>query len=194
MTVNPNYRIPNFSRTVIVGPICAGKTTLAHILSDTLKIHHIELDALYWRDGWKQATPTDFRYCVDLATRGHSWIADGNYAQVRSMLLSRATLLVWLNFPFRIVLSRALIRSFFRAWRKTPLFSENYESFRRTLFSKDSILFPLCRDYNRLKIEYKEIYQNSSTASYNIVELCSQKDISRLIEKADKTVHMTSKQ
>jgi len=63
-------------------------------------------------------------------------VADGNYSRARSLLWPRASAVVWLNYPFRIVLARALRRTVVRGVTREELWSGNRESLRLAFLSR----------------------------------------------------------
>ena len=140
-------------RVVVIGSSCSGKTTLARRLAEALGCEHIELDALYWGPGWSEAPREAFRAAVEERLAGDRWVMDGNYSVVRDVVWSRATDAIWLNYPFPIVLGRALVRTLRRIVLREELFGGNRESFRRAFLSRGSILWwvmkQLCRGSSR---------------------------------------------
>jgi adenylate kinase family enzyme len=103
--------IARFHRVVVVGTSCAGKTTFARHLATALNAPHVELDSLYWGPNWTPVPLEQSRAATDAATAGPRWVCDGNYAMVRDITWRRATALVWLNFSFPVVFTRALRRT-----------------------------------------------------------------------------------
>ena len=88
---------------------------------------HVELDALNWEPNWTTA-PTDvFRRRVTEAVRGDRWIVDGNYSDVRDVVWSRATALVWLDYSLARTLGRLFWRTFRRVFTREDLWSGNRE-------------------------------------------------------------------
>ena len=57
--MNEKYRIGK--KIVVVGPTGGGKTTFAVKLSQSINIKHYELDSLFWRPGWVESIPEEFR-------------------------------------------------------------------------------------------------------------------------------------
>ena len=99
----------DLSRVVVVGTSCSGKTTLARRLAGILGAQHVELDALYWGREW---TPRlDFPKAVSAAVQQERWVIDGNYSAVRDLIWRRCTAIVWLDYSFARVFSRALRRT-----------------------------------------------------------------------------------
>ena len=101
----PGY---DLQRVVVVGTSCSVKTTLANSLSEKLSSPHIELDAIHWLPDWVPRPSEEFRKLTNVAIAKESWVVDGNYSNsVRDLVWPRATALVWLNYPFRVVFWRA---------------------------------------------------------------------------------------
>ena len=138
----------DLTRTIVVGTSGAGKTTFARQLAVRLGQPCIELDALYWAADWQPKPADEFIRLVDEAVAQPSWVVDGNYTAIRDRLWLRATTVIWLNYPLRIVLWRAFIRSLRRYLTQEPLWHGNRESLRRIL-SKDSILVWVVTTYHR---------------------------------------------
>src|SRR4051812_15248546 len=86
-------------RIVVIGTSGSGKTTLARRLAAKLGSPHVEIDALNWGPNWTAATAEQLRAKVEQALAGDGWVVDGNYSRVRSYIWSRATTLVWLDYP-----------------------------------------------------------------------------------------------
>lgn len=128
-------------RVVIVGCSGSGKSTLAAALSQRWQVPHIELDELYWLPGW-QARPADaFRETVREGTRGERWVVAGNYIAVRDLIWPRATTIVWLDYGLAVALTSVTRRTVWRAWHQALVCNGNRESWQRTLFSRDSMLW-----------------------------------------------------
>ena len=102
-------------RVVVVGTSCSGKTTLARQLSRVLEAPHVEMDAIHWMPGWQERPVDEVRRMAGEAAAAERWVMDGNYSAVRDIVWGRATAVVWLNYPFRVVLWRCLRRTITRA-------------------------------------------------------------------------------
>jgi hypothetical protein len=89
-----------YKRIVVVGTTSSGKSTLAERLANKLEHDFIELDALHWEPGWKDAPLDVFRERVETATRARAWVVAGNYSSARDIVWSRAEAVVWLDYPF----------------------------------------------------------------------------------------------
>ncbi len=129
-------------RIAVRGPTGSGKTTVARQLGHRLGLPVIELDALFHQPNWEPTPEEEFRQKVldALGKCPDGWVCDGNYGMVRDIVLPRADTVVWLRLPFRVAYWRLLKRTISRAWTKEPLWGTNYESWRMTFLSRDSIL------------------------------------------------------
>lgn len=96
-------RLPQ--RIAVVGTSGSGKTTLAGRLSQLLGIPHVEFDALYWGPNWTPPDRAVFREQVIRLLAADRWVACGNYASIRDVTYARADTIVWLDYPFALVLA-----------------------------------------------------------------------------------------
>jgi adenylate kinase family enzyme len=160
----------------VVGTSCPGKTTFARHLVTTLSTHNIELDSLYWGPHWTPVPLEQFRAATDAATSEPRWVCDGNYSIVRDITWRRATALVWLNYKFRVVFTRALRRTIGRCAMRTELFAGNRETIRQSFLSRDSILWWVVKTHRPRQHEYPKLIQDPEHAHLHVVELRSPVD------------------
>lgn len=120
------------ARILVAGTSGSGKSTLARRISGTLSIPYFELDALHHGPSW---TPRpEFAEEVAGLTRGGGWVTEWQYASVRELLAERAELLVWLDLPRRVVMTRVARRTLARRLRRTELWNSNQEPPLHTIF------------------------------------------------------------
>jgi adenylate kinase family enzyme len=160
-------------RIAVIGTTGSGKTSLAHLISERLGIPHVELDALNWEPGWKEAPIATFRERVARALSADAWVADGNYSKVRDIVWSRADTLVWLDYPLPLILRRLVGRTFRRVTSQEELWSGNRESLRTALFSRDSLLIWALKTYRRRRREYPALVGRPEYERLNLVRLRS---------------------
>jgi adenylate kinase family enzyme len=148
----------DLQRVVVLGTSGAGKTTFARELAQRLKCPHVELDALHWRKNWTACEPELFRTQVEEATAGPQWVIDGNYTKVRDLVWGRATVAIWLNYPFWVVFSRAWRRTCRRVATGELIHNGNRETFRGAFLSWDGIPLWVLRTHHRRRRELPALF------------------------------------
>jgi adenylate kinase family enzyme len=130
-------------RILIKGGSGAGKSTLGRQLSARLGLPWVELDALHHGPNWTAASAAELRAKVLAALDdGAGWVVDGNYeSKLGTLILDRAELIVWLDLPLHIKLSRLVSRTARRYVSQEELWNGNRESLRGAFFDADA-LFP----------------------------------------------------
>src|SRR5262245_36023374 len=99
---------PDLNRIAVVGTTGSGMSTFSRRLSGALGLPHIELDALFWKQNWEQTTDEEFSSAVNSAVSQPRWIVDGNRSRARHIIWSRATTLIWLDYPLTRTFPRLL--------------------------------------------------------------------------------------
>jgi len=170
-------------RIAVVGATGSGKTTLAKMLSERLGIPHVETDAIYWGKNWTPISIEIFRQRMDAATQGDRWVIDGNYSKVRDLVWGRADTLVWLDYPFWLVLWRLLGRTVPRVFSGEELWNGNRETLGAAFFSRDSLFAWLLQSYPRQKRTYPLIVQQLEYAHLEFIRLKSPAQANRWLLK-----------
>jgi adenylate kinase family enzyme len=166
----------DLSRVSVIGTSCSGKTTFARDLASKMGSPHLELDALYWKPNWSGTADDEFRAAVDSATKGADWVVDGNYRVANEIVWTRATTIVWLNYPFPLVFHRALRRTIQRVVRGDLLFAGNRETFRYAFLSRQSILLWVITTHRRRKRQYRALLMRDPAAKPATVVLRSPRE------------------
>jgi adenylate kinase family enzyme len=131
---------PTPRRIAVIGTSGSGKSTLARQIAATTGVPHIELDALFHQPGWVPAPPDVFRASVSAAVAAPAWVTDGNYSSfLRDIIWPAAHEIVWLDYPFRIVIWRLFLRTVRRGIRREVLWNGNREQLRGNFLSRDSL-------------------------------------------------------
>ncbi len=90
---------------------------------------HIELDSLWWRQGWTHVSAAELAENVAALLDHHDdgWIVDGNYLEDVGPLTvwPRAEVLIWLDLPRAVAFRRAVLRTFRRAATRQPLWDDH---------------------------------------------------------------------
>ncbi|MEV0719164.1 AAA family ATPase [Asanoa sp. NPDC050611] len=118
--------IPHRPRRVLVaGTSGSGKTTVARRIAATLRLPHIEIDALFHGPDW---TPLpSFENEVDRFREREEWVTEWQYSKVRARLAERADLMVWLDLPRAQVMRQLVRRTVARRIRREKLWNGNVE-------------------------------------------------------------------
>jgi adenylate kinase family enzyme len=128
-------------RALVLGSSGAGKTRFARTLAERVGATHVELDAIYHQPNWQSLPDEDFRAVVSELANGTSWVIDGNYWAVRSLIVARATTIVWLDYRKSRVMCQVLRRSVFRGLLHSELWNGNRESPRAWMRSDHPIRY-----------------------------------------------------
>ena len=176
--------IQDTSRIVVIGSSCAGKTTLAKVLAEKLKVTHIELDAIHWKVDWVSWEGEEFRELTSKAITDEQWVADGNYSAVRDLVWRRATTIIWLNYSFPALFWRALSRTSKRVFYKEIMYSGNRESFNRAFLSSDSIILWVIKSNfgkNSKRQRYPGYFKKPEFSHLEVIEIKNQKEADSLL-------------
>lgn len=144
-----------YKRIVVIGTTSSGKSTLAERIAKRFNLSFIELDALHWEPNWREAPVEVFRERVSSAVQAPAWIVAGNYHVVRDLVWPKAEAVIWLDYPFFVILGQLLQRTFKRWWTRELLWGTNRDTFwiHFKLWSKESLIHWLLTTYWRRKRE-----------------------------------------
>jgi adenylate kinase family enzyme len=149
-------------RAVVIGSSGSGKSTFAARLAAACDLARIELDALNWGPNWTNRSADDpalFERLVDAAVAAPRWVSDGNYRLAMTRILPRATHLIWLDYPRRVVMRRVIGRSFVRALGRQELWpgTGNREEFHRWLDKEHPIRWAW-DTFERRRAQYEVLF------------------------------------
>ena len=151
----------------------SGGTTVGHEIATRLDVPFHELDAIFWLPHWGRPDPDEFRARVSEIVDTEAWVIDGSYQSwLGQLVLERADVVVWLDPPVRVWLSRLVSRTFQRVVTRESLWGTNRETIRGALFSRDSLLVFTARHYRSRRRTYPERF-----AAYTLVRLRTQPEI-----------------
>lgn len=174
------------SRIQVVGPSCAGKSTLAEELARRIGAPFVELDALFWKPGWTEPHEEEFAEKLRTATSGVSWVLAGNYFRHTSELLwVDVETVIWLDFPLRTVLPRIIRRSWRRSRDKELLWGTNYERFWPQLkaWSMDSLIGYAIRRHRQYGMRLTGAMRDPRFGHIRWVRLRSAKEVDRWLSQ-----------
>ena len=126
-------------RVLVYGVTGSGKTTLAERISGITSLPWYSVDELTWEPGWVEVSHDEQRRRISAICEQPEWILDSAYGVWRDIPLSRAQLVVALEYPRWISLQRLVRRTIARARNGTLICNGNTESLKRAV-SRDSIV------------------------------------------------------
>ena len=126
--------MPAARRILVAGRPGAGKSTLAMQIAEAAGLPYVELDALHHGPSW---TPRpEFDHDVLALATSDGWVTEWQYPQARPVLAAHADLLVWLDLPVRVTMTRLSRRTVSRVRHRTELWAGNTEPPLRTIFTE----------------------------------------------------------
>jgi adenylate kinase family enzyme len=169
-------------RVAVVGSVGCGKSTLARELARRAKLPYVELDALRYQANWtKTAERAYYDDVVRVAGTGE-WLIDGNYEITRDIVWVRAQLLVWLDYPLRLVLWRLLRRTVKRLLTREVFANGNRENFWR-LFGRDSIFLWALRSHGPRRKKFAKLLATTRYAHLRVLRFYSPREVDAWLAK-----------
>ncbi|MDF1755986.1 MAG: adenylate kinase [Verrucomicrobiales bacterium] len=171
----------------VIGTSGSGKTTFSRALADKLEVPCIELDALFWKANWEMSGDEEFVAKIAQCLEGDGWVLDGNYTRTIPVKWKEVDTVIWLDYPFRVTFYRALKRAVGRSLRGTEIWpgTGNRESFRKTFFSRDSVLLWTITSYGKVRKQYREMIGDPQYESIQFVHLTSPAAARRFLAALD---------
>ena len=171
--------LAGLQRINVIGTAGSGKSTFSRALSAKLDLPHIEMDKLYWLPHWREPKFEDFASKILEVANEEYWILDGNYSRTTTIKWTRANAVFWLDFPFTTTLFRVLKRSLSRAVTQEEIWpaTENRESFKRTFFSRRSIILWAASTHRRNRRKYTRLLQDPTYKKVQFFRLRNSNDI-----------------
>jgi adenylate kinase family enzyme len=169
-------------RVVVVGTTGSGKTTTARRIAEAIGGTHIELDALHWRANWTEASAEEFRALVHNAIAAPSWAVDGNYrSKAADLIWTAADTLIWLDYPFPLVMWRLFRRTVRRVRTQEELWAGNRERWKEQFLSGDSLFLWAVKTHRKHRREYPEWLGRPEFAHLRVVRARRPRDAERFV-------------
>lgn len=146
----------NPSRVLFYGVTGSGKSSAARAYAAASGLPEISADDdIGWLPGWQQRSVEHQRLlAADVASRDR-WVLDSAYGFWRDIVVPRAELVVALDYPRWLSLSRLVRRSVRRVVTRQPVCNGNVETLAR-LLAKDSIFYWHFNSFARKRRVFKE--------------------------------------
>ena len=155
----------------VVGTSGSGKSTAAKEIAKLLSLKHVEIDDLLWLPNWTKRDPSELQSLLQEELSKGSVVMDGNYAS-KGISPSPGDVLVFLDYPRWLVISRLTRRSLARVILRKELWSGNREEFR-FLISPDPELNPILFAYlthAERHSRYTQLIQDSTHTENYIIK------------------------
>ncbi len=170
-------------RVNVIGTTGSGKTTLAKAIAEAIDAPHIELDALHWEPGWTEAETDVFRARVERAIDIPAWVVDGNYrGKLGSLVHERADTIVWLDYPFRVVVTQLFTRTVRRTRSGEVLWGTNRERFREQFMSRESLFVWAIKTHWRHRRDYPAWLSRPELSHVRVVRLSHPRATARYLD------------
>jgi adenylate kinase family enzyme len=148
-------------RILVYGVTGSGKSTLAAQIAERLQLPWHPVDDLAWEPGWVQVPVDVQRARIAAICEGPEWVLDSGYGSWRDIALARADLVVGLDLPRRVSLSRLVRRTVRRLLSGTEVCNGNKESLRAVL-GPESIVRWHFRSFSRKRRTMRQWHADPS--------------------------------
>lgn len=136
-------------RVLLYGVTGAGKSTAALAAGERLGLPvHLVDDEIGWLPGWEMRETDQQRALAARIVTEEDWVLDTAYGAFRDVVLPRTQVVLALDYPRWLSLSRLLRRTARRWVTREPVCNGNVETLGQVL-SRDSILLWHFRSYRR---------------------------------------------
>jgi adenylate kinase family enzyme len=170
-------------RVLVYGVTGSGKSVLARRVAARLGLPYVEVDELTWEPGWVPVADEIQRERIMAICAGDRWVLDHAYGKWLDVPLARADLVVGLDLPRLVSLTRLVRRTLRRIVRRTPTCNGNVESFREIFLKSDSILLWHFKSFAGKRARIRRWAADPSFPS--IVVLRSSVDVERWVASLD---------
>ena len=163
----------------VIGTSGSGKSTVARGISQKLNIPYIQLDALFWCADWQGTPDALFFAKIEETLAGKSdWVIDGNYKRTQSIKWRDVDTIIWVDYSFMRTLYQAVRRAAVRAWQQDEIWAGtgNRETFRKSFFSRDSIILWTLKTYQKNRRQYEALLTDTHWQHVRFVRLRSPKE------------------
>ena len=138
------------TRVLFYGVTGTGKSTAAHRYAQITGLPEFSADDdIGWLPDWSVRELDDERAIAGSIAAQDHWVLDSVYGKWSDLVVPRAQLIVALDYPRWVSLTRLLRRTTRRILTKERICNGNTESLRKQLFTADSIILWHFKSFTR---------------------------------------------
>lgn len=155
----------------VVGTSGSGKSTAAKKIAKQLSRRHVEIDALMWLPNWIQRDSLELAELLQKELDNGPVVLDGNFAS-KGIKPNKGDVLIFLDYPRWIVITRLLRRSLARVILRRKLWSGNREELS-FLLSRNPEINPVVhafKTYANRHQSYTSLLEDSQETSNHTVK------------------------
>jgi adenylate kinase family enzyme len=153
------------SRVIFYGVTGSGKSSAARAYAMATGLPEFSADDdVGWLPGWQQPSTEQQRTVAQGIAAQDRWVLDSAYGVWRDLVVPRADLIVGLDYPRWLSLSRLIRRSVRRVVTRQPVCNGNIETLAR-LFARDSIIVWHFRSFKRKRRVMRELHADPTAPS-----------------------------
>lgn len=164
-------------RVNVIGSSASGKSTFSKQLATRLGCPYIEMDRLFWQANWQETDDETFFSKINQATDGDAWVLDGNYSRTQNVKWQHVDTIIWLDYSRWRTTYQAVKRAWMRSWTQQELWpgTGNRESFSKSFFSRDSIIWWSIKNYRKNRVKYLLLKEELQSSPIGFVHLTTPK-------------------
>lgn len=179
------FRRKAMKKINVVGTSGSGKSTFSRMLAKKLGYRYLEMDAMFWKPNWQESTDEEFFTKLKSCLSQDAWVLDGNYNRTVAIKWADIDQVIWIDYSFPRTVYQAIKRAFIRSITQTELWDDtgNIETFRKSFFSRDSIIIWTLKTYKRNRVRYTEMFNDPKYNHIEFVRLTSPKMAKKFIDE-----------
>lgn len=182
--LGPTDGLGPFRRIAVAGPAGAGKSTLARTLCERLGVPFVAFESFFHGPGWTVRETWQADVLEYLANE--VWAIEWQGEPVRERMTARLDVLVWLDHPRALVLSRVVRRTLLRRiGRGSKIPGGNVEPPLRTFFTdREHIVRVAWRYHPIMRARVRKVIDENRHPGLVVVRLRGQRQVDRWLRGA----------
>jgi adenylate kinase family enzyme len=166
-------------RIAVAGPAGSGKSTLARTLGERLGVPYVEFESFFHGPGWtvRETWQADVLEYLD----NDAWAIEWQGEEVRERMTARLDVLVWLDHPRALTMTRVVIRTLERrVGRGSKIAAGNVEGPLHTFFTDPQHIVKIAWRYHPiLRARVRRVIDENRHPGLVVVRLRGQRQVDR---------------